>query len=76
MCEYNTHVKSCPICIGQETILISENPCKDAGASGRFGSCGKTDNKIIETVTKCWKCKEDGQTQRGKNDDDHRMRRI
>lgn len=59
MCEYNTFFKSCPLCSGQETILISENVCETAKVNGIFGSCGRMDNKLSETVTKCWKCKDD-----------------
>lgn len=70
MCEYNTHVRVCPTCSEQETILISENLCEDARASGIFGSCGTTDNKTSETAKCCWSCRDDGRTQPGK--DHHR----
>ncbi|AEO68071.1 uncharacterized protein THITE_2117411 [Thermothielavioides terrestris NRRL 8126] len=39
MCTYTTHIRVCGRCAGEDTVLISEQLCAVAKASGIFGSC-------------------------------------
>jgi hypothetical protein len=39
MCTYTTHIRICARCAREETVLISEQLCLVAKASGIFGSC-------------------------------------
>ncbi|KAK4157690.1 hypothetical protein C8A00DRAFT_11456 [Chaetomidium leptoderma] len=59
MCTYTTHIRVCARCTGEDTVLISEQLCLVAKASGVFGSClegvlGQRD----ATGYQCWQCKE------------------
>ncbi|KAK0713012.1 hypothetical protein B0T26DRAFT_622787, partial [Lasiosphaeria miniovina] len=61
MCIYVTHVRLCSICSGEDTVLISEQLCPLARASGIFGSCldGVLSQRDL-TIYQCWKCKDMG----------------
>ncbi|KAL2015810.1 hypothetical protein VTK56DRAFT_4726 [Thermocarpiscus australiensis] len=59
MCTYTTHVRACCTCGCEETVLISEQLCPVARASGIFGSCLEgIRSERDATVYQCWQCKE------------------
>lgn len=59
MCTYTTHVRVCGACRREDTVLISEQLCLAARASGIFGSCleGILSQRDA-TGHQCWQCKE------------------
>ncbi|KAL2151284.1 hypothetical protein VTH82DRAFT_6382 [Thermothelomyces myriococcoides] len=59
MCSYTTHVRVCACCAQEDTVLISEQLCQTAKASGIFGSC--LEGVLCQrdaTGHRCWQCKE------------------
>ena len=59
MCTYTTHVRICPPCRQEDTVLISEQLCPAARASGIFGSCAEGVLCLRDATTRnCWACRE------------------
>ncbi|KAK4111624.1 hypothetical protein N656DRAFT_780347 [Canariomyces notabilis] len=59
MCSYTTHVHVCTNCDGEDTVLISEQLCPVAKASGIFGSCFQgVLSQRDATAYRCWQCRE------------------
>ncbi|KAM7204573.1 hypothetical protein V8F33_001537 [Rhypophila sp. PSN 637] len=60
MCTYLAHLRICRACGVEDTVLISEQMCAGAEASGRqFGSCLEgVSNQHERTAYKCWKCRD------------------
>lgn len=59
MCTYTTHIHVCARCSREDTVLISEQLCPAAKASGIFGSClGGVLCLTDATRYQCWQCKE------------------
>ncbi|KAM7207983.1 hypothetical protein V8F20_001777 [Naviculisporaceae sp. PSN 640] len=60
MCTYLAHLRICRACGVEDTVLISEQMCAGAEASGRqFGSCLEgVSNQHERTPYKCWKCRD------------------
>ncbi|SPQ24683.1 10f7d617-68fd-451b-8c19-636839144dfb [Thermothielavioides terrestris] len=59
MCTYTTHIRVCGRCAGEDTVLISEQLCAVAKASGIFGSCLEgIYSQRDATGYQCWQCKE------------------
>ena len=60
MCTYLAHLRICRACSAEDTVLISEQMCPAAEASGRlFGSCLEgVSNQHERTSYKCWKCRD------------------
>ncbi|KAK4242868.1 hypothetical protein C8A03DRAFT_10948 [Achaetomium macrosporum] len=59
MCTYTIHIRICSRCASEDTVLISEQLCIVAKASGIFGSC--LEGVLCErdaTRYQCWQCKE------------------
>ncbi|KAL2144708.1 hypothetical protein VTI28DRAFT_8646 [Corynascus sepedonium] len=59
MCTYTTHIRVCARCAREDTVLISEQLCQVAKASGVFGSC--LEGVLYQrdaTGHRCWQCKE------------------
>jgi hypothetical protein len=59
MCTYTTHIRICARCAHEDTVLISEQLCLVAKASGIFGSCleGILCQRDV-TGCLCWQCKD------------------
>ncbi|KAK4131462.1 hypothetical protein BT67DRAFT_342790, partial [Trichocladium antarcticum] len=59
MCTSKTHLRLCPRCTLETTVLISEQLCLAAKPSGIFGSCAEGVRCLCETTDQeCWGCKD------------------